>query len=473
MALVLKINDVDKTSSVNWPDLQKSEGLTKEPDFLTFHTKKTTGKTIPVLNEDITFFEDAIKIFGGIVVEKKEVIIGGLLIGYNISCKDYSHLLDRKLVVKSYENQSAGDIVKDIIDTFTSGFTYVNIPSSTPTIGSIKFNYEPVTKAIQKISDLLGWDWYVDYDKDIHFFDDQTNTAPFNLDDTGGEFEWGSLEIERNILELKNVIIIRGGEYQSTITEANAVDKKDADGVQRVFNLIYKYSNINVKVNGVVQTVGVDNITDPATVDCLYNYQKRAIKFPDDSKPAAGEDVVIYGDAHIPLIATVDDNISVSAYGEYQHVIIDKSITTISEAHAIGKSELRKWSNGAYEARFTTKQKGLRTGQQIKVQSTIRGIDKTFKISRIVGRTVSSKTMEYEVYLLASGEFNFTDLMVSLIGRDKKNIEITDDEVLQRLKTFPEIIEVVDTLTATKNSPPYTWGPGGGNDFRWGFFTWS
>ncbi len=53
---------------------------------------------------------------------------------------------------------------------FTSGFTHANVPASSPTLTSMKFNYEQVSRAFTQICDQIGWDWYVDPDKDIHFF---------------------------------------------------------------------------------------------------------------------------------------------------------------------------------------------------------------------------------------------------------------------------------------------------------------
>ncbi|MCP6719746.1 MAG: hypothetical protein KJI72_00250 [Patescibacteria group bacterium] len=474
MALVLKINTIDRNDHIAWDTLTKSERLTKEPDILQFNIRETPSKTIPALGDSVELLEDAVKIFGGIITERLENVIGGRLIGYKIRCKDHHHTLDKELVVKSYENQTARAIILDIITTFTDGsFTTANVPTSTPTIGSIKFNYEPVSKAIQKIADLINWDWYVDYDKDINFFDDQTNTAPFDVEDSNDKIEWPTLKLERNIHELKNSIIVRGGKYKSTIAEADAVDKYDADGLQRTFPLVYRYSNISVKVAGAAKTVGTDFLSDPLAFDCLYNFQEKLIKFRENNKPAVGDDVVVFGDSHIPLIAKVRDQISVSTYGEYQHIIVKKNIISITEAQQLAKSELRRWSDGLYEVRFRTTETGLKTGQQIRINSTIRGIDKKFKINGITGKARGSDHMEYQAFLLASGDVTFTDMMVGLLGKDRENIDVADDEVLQRLEIFPETINIGELVTTIKKSPPYTWGVGGSNDFKWNFATWA
>ena len=470
--LQIKVNTTDISSAVKWSTLAKTEVLTKEVDRLEFEITKTPEKTtIPDLNDPITFYEDSVKIFGGVVVERNEVVKGGILIGYQFKCKDWSQYLDRKLVVKSYASQRADQIFTDILSTFTTGFTHTNVPATSPTLSSMKFNYEQVTRAFTQICDQIGWDWYCDYDKDIHLFDEDTSSAPFSLDDTSDNFEWQTFEMNKTILQIKNSVYVRGGEYKKTISEANAQDVFVANGTQKTFFLSYKYDNITVKDDTAVQTIGTDQQTDPASVDLLYNFNEKFIKFTNN--PTSGHTVKIYGDAYIPIIAQVRDQASIAAYGEYQSALVDKSIESVGEAQSRAKSELKKYGASVHEASFKTTRTGLRTGQRITVNSAIRGINKNFKINRIVGKARTPNQMEYTVYLIASGQVNFTDIMVQLLGADKRNITIASNEVLQRLETFIEELAVSDTVAASKKSPPYKWGPSGGNDLVWNFGTWS
>lgn len=471
MSLILKINSIDKSGIVDWKTLSKTEVLTKEVDRLEFDIKKTPAKIIPSLNDEVVLLENGVKIFGGLIVEKKEKILGGRLIGYEIKCKDWSHKLDGQLVTKSYEGQTARAIVLDIISTFTTGFTINNVKTSTPVVTSIRFNYEQVTRALTQLADQIGWDWYVDADKDIHFFDEETEYAPFVLDDNGGNFEWGTLEINESVLNLKNSVFVRGGEYKKAISESNAVDVYKGDGSRKTFQLAYRYDNIAVKKGGVLQTIGTDQQTDPATVDCLYNFNEKFIKF--GNAPANGDSIVIYGNAYIPIIAQVRDQVSIGTYGEFQDAIVDKSIESIQEAQTRAVSELKKYSESVYEASFKTIKTGLKTGQKIILNSGIRNIVKGFKLNRIIGKARGNDHLEYEVYMLASGEVTFTDIMVDLLSKDKKNIVIAINEVLQRFEKFTEEMALSDTAQAlSKTTPPYQWGPSA-NAGKWSFFTWA
>lgn len=469
MSLVLKINTVDRTDHVKWDTLVKTDVLSKEVDRMEFQIIKTPSKTIPNVNDEVVLEEDSIKIFGGVITERNEVIKGGLLVAYDIRCKDYSQYLDRKVVVKSYASSSARTIVLDLISTYTSGFTTTNVPASTPTVGSIKFNYEQVTRCLTQLADQIGWDWYVDHDKDIHFFDSESLSAPFELTDTGDTFDWESLEVNKTITQIKNSVFVRGGEYKKTISEANAQDIFVANGTQRVFPLSYKYDNITVKDNSTVNSIGTDQQTDPASVDVLYNFNEKFIKYT--VAPTSGHTIKVFGDAYIPIIAQVRDQISISTYGEYQAAVVDKSITSINEAQTRAQTELKKYSESVYEATFKTTQTGLKVGQKIRVNSAIRGIDKFFKINKIIGKVRDGNSMIYSVFLIASGQVSFTDIMVDLLSKDKKNILIATNEVLQRLEIFSETASVADAISGSATTGPYKWGPDT-DELVWGFGTW-
>lgn len=472
MALVLKVGGVDRSSWIDWASVTKDEGLTKEPDILSFSLRYTSTKTVPAVSDTVELLEDAVRIFYGTVLSRQSIIIGGVLKGYKFKCKDLVQTFDKTLVSKSYTSQTINAIVTDIVNSFTSGFTTVNVATGLPTVDSVRFNYEQPSKCLQKLADLIGFDWYIDYTGDVHFFDVSTNNAPFDVTDSNGKIISNSLNFDQNITELKNSIVVRGGEYLSTFTAGNTPDLYDASGTDRVFTQIYRYSNVQVTVNGVAQTVGIDNINDPTLFNCLYNYQEKAVKFPEASKPTVGQTVKVFGDAHIPLIAKVRDQVSINAYGEYQGVLVDKTMQSVNEAHTKGVAELTKWADGAYGGSFKTTQTGLKTGQYIRITSTQFGVDAYFKINRITARTIGSGSLEYTVKFLASGELTFTDIMVGLLGKDRQNIELSDSEVVERLELFTETVTIAETTpTTSKTSPPYKWGADP-NALVWDFGTW-
>lgn len=237
MSITLKINTVDKTSLIRWESLQKEQVSTKEPDTLSFDIVNYPAKTYrPVLGDDVKLYDTdgTTLIFGGTIVNTKEKI-EGLVKYFSVTCKDYTHTLDRKLVTEIYNNQTVAYIVNDILTTYAPDFTCVSTTDTTNII-AISFNYLTVSEALKKLASMLGeYSWYVDYDKDVHFYANSTVSAPFSLTDTSANFVWDSLNFRSDISQLRNHIILRGGTTNGT----EYTDYKIADGQQNTFFVGY------------------------------------------------------------------------------------------------------------------------------------------------------------------------------------------------------------------------------------------
>lgn len=443
MSVIVKINDVDKTDLVDWRSLRKQENLTSQVDLLEFSIRKHTGQTYkPDLQDEITLFDGATKIFGGTIVQINESI-DTKLETIDCVCKDYTHLMDKRLVIATYENKTIDYIIDDIKTNYLpAGFTDTSV-SGAFTVGFIAFNYEQPSKCFEQLAALIGYEWYVDYDKDIHFFSRSTNSAPFNLTDTNGKYIFNSLILKKHIHNLRNTIYVRGGTfYGSSFTET-----QEADGDTKVFLQGYKYKNIAVKKNAVSQTVGIDNLHDPASYDVLYNFQEKAIKFKDSNKPSAGDTIEVSGLPQLPVIIKRRAPSSIDIWGGYEYKIIDKSLDTTQGAKERAKAEIIDWGDKTQDSVFETKESGLRAGQEINVQSTIRGIDKDFIISRINTKFQTPTELIYRVSIMASRSFGMNEFLQKLLKDKDKEIEINPDEILN------EVEDVIETITLTETTP--------------------
>lgn len=473
MAILVKIEGATRTdiiqTSISW-----SQQLTKDPSILSFDIYNS-GQTLPDLGDTVTVEIDSDVKFSGTITSKKRNLDKGLIERVAYEAKDGFHTLDRRLVIKAYANQSASDIVTDIIDTFTTGFTYTNVIPDAPEITTIRFNYEQPSSAIKQICSAIGWDWYIDADNDVHFFPQNYNVAPFSLTDDNGNLVTNSLEIDRNIVNLKNAIYVRGGEYSEAISASDAFDKYVADGTQNSWPLIYRYKNVQVTLDGVAQTVGIDNIDNPASFNCLYNFQEKLVKWPEASKPTVGKVIRVFGDAQIPLIVQAIDEESILAYGTFEYVIVDKSIQSVEEAEMRALSVINDFANASHEGYFQTLTDGLVCGQYITITSTLRGVSDTYKITSINAKVYDATHFIYKVKFLKSGQVSFFDILEDLLAERRKNIVINEDEVIQRLISIEEdALTVTDEITETsQTSPPYTWQVGAGTPIVWNFWTWS
>lgn len=237
MSILLKINTVDKTSLVDWTSVRKDQVSTKEPDTLSFNIMNYPAKTYrPVLGDTVQMYDTdgTTLIFGGTVIVSEEKV-EGLAKFFHVECKDWTHTLDRKLVVQTYVGKTVAYIVNDIVTTYTSGFTNVSTVDTT-VVSSISFNYLTVSEAFKKLAVTLGaYSWYVDYAKDVHFYATSSVSAAYNLTDTSQNFIWDSLVFRSDISQLRNHIILRGG----TTSGTEYTDFKIADGQQNTFFVGY------------------------------------------------------------------------------------------------------------------------------------------------------------------------------------------------------------------------------------------
>lgn len=452
----LLIETIDRTSDIEQRSLRYKSTLSKAPATLQFSIKG--NKTIPDMGDAVLFKLDGSNFFRGTITDKSEDIVAGRLVGYSFLCMDGFFELDRKLVVKAYNDTDVLTVMTDIINTFTTGFT-LDSPASTPSVKTVKFNYEQPSRCIQKLMNAVGWDWYITTENVVKIFPPAANIAPYQINDDDGNHIKDTLTRDRNITELKNIVYIRGGEYEDEILENDAVDKYEANGEDNTFPLVYRYANVEVTVDGVAQTVGTDFITDPATVDCLYNFQEKLVRFPDGTL-SAGEVVRVFGDAKVPLIVQGQDDDSVLEYGEREGLEINKAINSIEEAEVLAVALLDKWKEGSSQGKFSTYKTGWLVGQCVTINSTLMGINDEFKVNKVTAKMHDHENFVFTIEYIKSGQTTFTDMLVGLIGKDTDNITISDSEVLQKLKSVADTFGITDTIESiTSTSGPYGYSP--------------
>jgi hypothetical protein len=259
MSLVLTINSVNRTLDIEQESLSPEMTLTKAPAILEFFIKGTKSN-IPTLGQTVLLSEDGENIFRGTITERLDTVLAGQMVpGYLFTCTDGFYEMDRRLVQKAYSNTTATAVAQDIVDNFMTGFT-LDAPTTSPLINTARFNYEQPSRCLTKLANEVGWDWYVDADNVIHFFPESNEVAPFEITDDNGNLEFRTLEFEQNVTELRNRVYVRGGQYSDPISEDFAIDLYEANGVDQTFPLVYRYENVQVSVNKVAQSVGVDFI---------------------------------------------------------------------------------------------------------------------------------------------------------------------------------------------------------------------
>ena len=341
-----------------WPpandNLTIEQALTYQIDTCSFSIR---GEQ-PAEGEEVIVEDDSIgRLFAGIIV-KVELIDKDLKI-WAVECDDYTALLDRRLVVESYENMSASDIFLDIVAKYCPGFTTNGVRPGAPVIESTgaEFEYKRPSECFRWLCDYVGWHWQPDYYKDLHFFsaEELASPAPMTLV-PGGKFRFGKHSIDTQ--GLRNRVYVRGG---TMLSDPQVIQWK-ADGVARIWTLPWGPHEVSLTVGEVPMTVGVENLHDEADFDYMMSFTEKYIRCSaQTSTPVEGITMALTARQDIPVITMVEDYASQAAIakvqgrdGIYEHVISDDTLISIAAAEAAGMADLREHGNPRVKGSFET-----------------------------------------------------------------------------------------------------------------------
>lgn len=442
MNLTVTVASTDRTNYISWPSFVKEDVINNQVDTLSFETKKYGSKTWkPAVGDEIQVVDGSDKIFAGVIVRVEETI-EGMLLKYRVECKDWTHYLDKALVIERYEDKTISEIITDINTNYLSGlgFTLNNVNCDIE-IKSIAFNRLTVSRCLQLLAEQTNHYWYVDYDKDIHFFAKLNENAPFDLTDTNGNYVFNSLKIIDDLSQIRNRVFVEGGEIEGS----SRTSDHTGDGNQLLFPTEYKFAKKpTVTVNSVSQDVGVDFLDQEADHDCFWSYQEKYIRFK--TAPGNGLAVVITGTPLYPVVSQVQDDDSIDEYGEYEHSFKDKKISSEEEARQYGNSQLEAFASKIIEAQFDTYESGLRSGQTINIQSDIRSLDTDFLIQRV---TLQMRTPTEGVWIVELATIKTVKGIIEFLQGllSDREIKIDDDVVLKKNYIDSQNVDVTEEVS--------------------------
>ena len=151
------------------------------------------------------------QIFGGEILTRDQYaeFDQPLNVRLDLTCTDYTRLLNRRKVEKDYGTASATAIVLDLIANFAPGIGVGAVEAGLPSVdGGITFTFEDVGRALSRIAEKIGAYWYVDYVATLHFF---TGTEAGPTPDPlvpGGRFS--DLKISADLSQVRTRVIVEG-----------------------------------------------------------------------------------------------------------------------------------------------------------------------------------------------------------------------------------------------------------------------
>lgn len=350
------IAGIDRVSSVLLDGISIDQVLTYATDVCSFQTLNFQ----PNEGDEIIVESDTLgRLFGGIIdrVELARTVNGNTF--YNVDATDYSVMLDRKLVVETYRDMTADAIFRDIVEKYCDGFTMDGVMAGAPKIEELVFDYVYPTEVFKQLCEYVGWQWQVDFYKDLMFFnaEELNRTAPIPIN---SDSSFRNLKHTIDTQGLRNRVYVRGG---TMLSDAFLYEIK-ADGVVRIWTLPHKPHDITLAVGGVPKTVGIENVHAEEDYDYLMSYQEKYVKASVQTvTPAEGITLSFTYKYDIDVITTVEDIDSQTALvavqggdGVYEYVIKDDSLVTLDAAEAAGLNDLRMNANPKVKGSFDTEE---------------------------------------------------------------------------------------------------------------------
>jgi hypothetical protein len=418
-------------------------------------TCQIIDSTKPAEGDEIIVTDSVLGVlYGGIVVRVKLVDKDAL--AWELECNDYTELIDRKLVIETYSNQSASTIFSDILAKYVTADLIDAVSTGAPTVEYIQFNYMRPSECFKKLCDYVGWQWYVDDVKNVKFFEPTAlmTPGPIALNSTT-RGQWGDFQISVDTMGLRNKTYVIGGTMLSDPQTFEYV----ADGLQIVYNLGHKPHDLTMMVNAEAVTVGIENIdADDGSYEYMMNYQEKYVRNSTVTPPvAAGTTVAFTYKYDIPVITYDEDAASQAALalvqggdGVYEHMITDDKLTTVEAAYAVAQKDLRDWANPKIAGSFETLEPGWAPGQILTVDLSDRGIQNDYMIQSVQLRYAADWFWRVN---FGGRLIGIADFLQALVSSQQQATVSTS--IISKIKSSVDTTEWSDTSVETLAELPY------------------
>jgi hypothetical protein len=355
--------------------------------------------------------------FEGTLDEPEESIPGGVQSGHFIDCEavSYDQLCDRYHVTHVYANQSAKQIIADAFTNsahcsiYLEGVDAETYVQDTEPIEKIVANYISVTDLLNDLSKLTGYKWYVDSDKQLHFFDRTTVPAPFGLNDDVDNF--ANFKLRRTRQDYRNKQIVRGG----TTTTDPLTEEVGGNGRTRTFTLKHNVAEMNgitvYRYQGGTHVAEEQIVAVQGTEGAEWTYLKGSDTVNHNSGTVMGPSdyakVAYVGE--FPIAAAIESDEEIESRrgvegggGIYEHIDFDDSIESEETAKRKAYSLLDAYAKIPRMITFETTERGLKAGQAIQIKLARYRLDDEFLITRVDTKDKAGKHLFYTVRCVGS-----------------------------------------------------------------------
>lgn len=465
MTIEVSIDGVDRSGMYRPGTLRVRETLAgrNTGEFTLLDAAQTyrpsIGELVEVLHDGSTIFK------GTVDKADEEDPPAGNFNRLKITCVDFNQLANRFLVAKRYEKagQTLQDIVEDVVDVETElsleGVTVEDI-SGDPLIETAHFDYRTVRQAFDDLARESGYSWGIGYDKILRFSGLGSVSSGVKFQETGVNNYIGA-RITKTREKYRNRQFVRG-EKQPTDPRTETFV---GDGERQTFTLSFEVANDPdltrpiVKVDGVVQDVGVRGVESEQEFDWFYNLGEKEISQDISSDPlTSGDQLSVAYIGQFPFIIEFEDSAEIATRaaveggsGVYENLEVDEDLRGIQLALDRASGFLRRFGQITEEARIETYDGTPSIGETVIVDMSDHGISmeeylvETKAISDVGSGTdvlryqyrVSSPPEEFESWIEFFGK---------LFAAGKKTVIGRQNEALLLTRSVVDTISVSNTV---------------------------
>ncbi len=415
--ITVTIDGVNRTGFLLADTLFLRSSIGNGSDVAEFELRDPAGSYAPADWDEVKVYVNGTAVFGGYIVQRAADSIGAgaaKRATWQVTCKDWSVLLDQALVNYRYMEVNDNGVVYHLFDNFLNGDGFNASLHVANVRDDIDINFEEISmrEALNELAGRCGANWHIDPEKYVWWYaPDDPPAAPFAISQTPNNTTTfapleGSLGRSVDASQITNRVRVIGSESASTTLQT---DSWTANGTDAVFGPLTKKPHSMWLVQYTVHTGGQDvNVSayasqiglepdDSLLVDggeetVLVNLDNRTVKITDVGGllPKAGTQVTVKYYYSTPIEVVVDDAASQTAFGRvFEASVYDEGLTSPAEATEYGEQLLARYAFGRETIHFDITRYGLMPGQAITVTSSTMGLSGDYLIQELSLTTVA------------------------------------------------------------------------------------
>lgn len=399
--VTLSINGTDRTSLLLRDSLYIRHSLSNLASVCDFQIKSSASYT-PLGWHQASITINGQVVFGGFIVNNDASTVGAgstRQTNWQISCQDWSILLDRIIVSEKYTQAADYNIISDLFSTYlaSENFFYTDGVISVKTDIDISFDRISMRDALNQLAERCNAAWFIDPSQQF-YWNKKTGfgAATFTIDTdspnniTTFDVAYNSLRRQIDDSNIINKVTVVGG---LTDSGAKQTDTFTGDGSKDTFGPLTKdvnsmwaitFTSGSTSYSTYATNIGYepqDKLAyEGGTYVALVNLENRTVRIrtasggvPDNATSVSV--TYYYG---VPVETSAEHTGSQAYYGRvFEKKVYDDTLTSIQAATDYAERTINQYAFQRETVQFDTYKHGLLPGTLMQIQCAALGLTNT------------------------------------------------------------------------------------------------